>query len=160
MIDPFAANPINKNVVAIKRISNEISCMLSNEPFLIIDVKYTDTSIYVTIDNAIFILDKSYPFVKPKLLINNIDYFCESLSTKSLEINRILHQKKINCLCCKHLLNNWTPCYTLKHILEEVVRLNKIKREVKYELFVQRIIETKMKVNSGLLGRVIMQYLV
>lgn len=71
-----------------------------------------------------FIFSCDYPFKPPKMNLNFKPYsYLHYLKSNSLVFNqKLLKHKKIRCFCCHSKLcnDNWSPAYTMNHIMEEV----------------------------------------
>jgi len=68
-----------------------------------------------------FIIGINYPFRPPKLNINFKPYLHNfNFESKKFKEN-LFKYKKIRCFCCNTKLcgDNWSPAYTIRHILEE-----------------------------------------
>jgi hypothetical protein len=118
---------INREITELKKIYNNID---------IIDNK-------ITIDNKTIILTKYYPFECPKVYINEKIYNT-FLLTSNIQINNILQTYfNINCLCCSSILchNNWIAKYGIHNILNEISFVNNIKKDIKYIIFLKKIVE-------------------
>ena len=84
----------------------------------------TEYTITFKIDNKFnlkFILNGKYPFIKPKLIINNIDYQNFLIITNSLMTDIIRNDYKIECLCCNTILCDWSPAIKLDTIIDEFI---------------------------------------
>lgn len=80
------------------------------------------------------LLSDDYPFRPPKnILYNDINYK-HSLSNAPKTIQDILKNKyHINCLCCDTIIcgNNWMPAMNTSHVINEIIKLSNIKKEIK-----------------------------
>jgi ubiquitin-protein ligase len=88
-----------------------------------------------------FIISIHYPFHPPKLNINFKPYI-HYLNFSSLDFRENLFKyKNIRCFCCstKTCGDNWSPGFTLKHILEEFDEFKKNCRDVCYILIIDII---------------------
>lgn len=120
-----------------KRIANEIRLLVIKYPNEEINVKYKLGEQTIKFQNKTFILSKSYPFTKPKLLINDRPYY-EILKTNSLKIMKLLiDYQGSDCICCTSVLCNWSPAITIDNILNEIDITNNLKRYIKYKLILQ-----------------------
>lgn len=56
-----------------------------------------------------------------------------------------VQNKDISCLCCSTITcpANWSPAMTIQHILKEIEFNNKIKRNIKYKIAINRIIQQR-----------------
>ena len=135
----------------LKRINNEMKELTIKYP----NVSINSNNDIITIDNKKFILDKSYPFVKPTVYINGILYY-KYLNTP-IRIQQILNKKKYRCMCCETILCSWNPSNTINTILLEIKNYNKIKEEIKYILLVEEILK---KYNNYISKDYIISYLI
>jgi ubiquitin-protein ligase len=88
-----------------------------------------------------FIITLHYPFHPPKLNINFKPYIYY-LNFNSLEFRENLFKhKNVRCFCCntKTCSDNWSPGFTLKHILEEVEEFKQNCRDISYILIIDVI---------------------
>jgi hypothetical protein len=79
-------------------------------------------------------LSDDYPFKPPKNIIYNGINYKQSISNYSEKIRKILKNKyHINCLCCNTLFcgTNWTPACNISHIINEIYKFSKIKKEIR-----------------------------
>lgn len=90
-----------------------------------------------------FYFDNNYPFKPPKLEINSKPYSdIYYLNINSYDFKqKLLKYHKIRCLCCETKLcsDNWTPSYTMKHILNEIDHFKNICRHIIYRIIVDVI---------------------
>ena len=75
----------------------------------------------LTLDVKI-IFSKNYPFSKPIVIINNLEYFI--YRQIDLKYEKFLNGK---CLCCNSILCNWSPYFTIFDIFKEIYDLFLIK---------------------------------
>ena len=111
---------------------------MSPDPFT---VRYSRTSKEIELKNNIVIhLKSDYPFYPPDILIAGRCYKSYRVNN-SKRIQTYLTELGYDCLCCCSIVsrNNWSPCYTIQKILEEINQLNSIKRNVKYKIAVSDI---------------------
>lgn len=104
-----------------------------------------------TIDFNYFqiIVNSNFPFNAPKLLINFKPY-CNYLYIKSDKFKENIYKyKNIRCLCCNTILcgNNWSPCFTFKHIIDEVNNNKSLCIEISKLVYVD-IIKKKYLIND------------
>lgn len=102
------------------------------------DIEYTISFKIDKIFNMKFILNDRYPFSKPKLIINNIDYRNFLIINNSLMSDIIQNDFKINCLCCNTILCDWTPAAKLDSIIDEFLNNKKI---IEYTYNKKKLIE-------------------
>lgn len=134
-------------MLVVKRIHKEIEDNITNSVFKHAIVKYniessesseSSTTIQLTIYNKEFNMAENYPFVKPKVKVNNRPYL-SYLKPPTKRIYSILHKLKYTCPCCNTILNNWSPAYTLIKILDEIDNYNYIKRDVKHHMILEEL---------------------
>jgi len=84
------------------------------------------------------ILSNTYPFKTPGVQINFRPYQ-EFLRVGSSEQLKKIH--KINCLCCSTITcgNNWSPAFTMNHLIDEIRRLKGYKRDIIDKLLADKI---------------------
>jgi ubiquitin-protein ligase len=132
----------------IRRLSREYSDLLPN--YVSIDIEKEDKgdTIFTIQDkkNTTYRIQMSntYPFVPPKVFVNNkpyLNYLCihQPLFNKTL---RSINGNK--CLCCSSMIlrQNWTPAYTLKHVLKEVDENRLLKCRIVWKLLADKIKDT------------------
>jgi len=124
---------------------------------------YNINNRYITIitpnrNKLVFTLSEYYPFKPPKeLKINNIDYLYllrnmpHRINYLYYNPNDIYFQEKSksqyyskpSCLCCSTLLcpDNWSPLYTIYHIINDINNHNNIKRYIMYKLILKEIFD-------------------
>ncbi len=118
--------PIGLSKRIKKEISNMIDCSFCNLDDVQINKKFDNYDIKIKNKNDnrlyIFTINSNYPFIAPKLTINNkpYSYFIEFKSTEFRNIFQKYTLKE--CFCCNSILcsENWTPNRTLMTIFEEV----------------------------------------
>ncbi|MBI96445.1 hypothetical protein CL656_04800 [bacterium] len=91
---------------------NTYSIHKDNNDLIIIEKKYTKN---LCLKIA---LTCNYPFGSPDIYINNSDY-CKYITSHGKYMNEMLHIFNIPCPCCYTILNNWSPGYYLKDVIEE-----------------------------------------
>ena len=69
--------------------------------------------------------EKSYPFTSPIVMVNG------ELSTvkfmkqfKMVEPLRLTYNLHCQCVCCSELTCAWSPCYGIREILDEYVKIS------------------------------------
>ena len=84
------------------------------------------------------ILSNTYPFKTPGVQINFRPYQ-EFLRIGSSEHLKKIH--KLNCLCCSTITcgNNWSPAFTMNHLIDEIRRLKGYKRDLINKLLSDKI---------------------
>ena len=123
-----------------RRVSNEIKTLLTKYPDISdINVCHTKDSQTVKFQNKTFILSKDYPFIAPKVLIDDKPYL-SFLKTYSIRVLRLLYKNNRDCLCCSTILcNNWSPTHSIDTVLIEIGIINMLKRRIKYQIFLEEI---------------------
>jgi hypothetical protein len=87
----------------------------------------------VTTPDGVFEIEHGYPFRPPKYLVGGKDHIPLLYQRQSL-LRDFMKRFKLeeNCVCCRHLKCNWSPCYGLLDIMEEyrsyTRRLNTLSR--------------------------------
>lgn len=87
-----------------------------------------------------FIIDENYPFHPPKVEIHFVDYSGILMSSPfASNILRKIHG--IPCLHCSTITcyANWTPAYTMNHVILEIRKYKKYKAHVMYKIFADKI---------------------
>ena len=106
------------------------------------NVKYSTTSVEVSFSNNIkIILGKNYPFTAPTVFINDLPYD-SFLLCKSQRITKYIRDHfNISCLCCSSVItrHNWSPCYCILKIIQEINQVNMTKKTIKYSFGVEDI---------------------
>jgi ubiquitin-protein ligase len=134
--------------VKAKGISNRINSELNNlfNQGIFISSKRNKSSIIITFikDENKYEIDLShdYPFKPPKNILYNGTHFKESLSNWPFKAQHILKNKyNIGCLCCDTIISGtkWTPAINTSHIINEIDKLTKIKKEIKIILMCDRM---------------------
>jgi ubiquitin-protein ligase len=123
-----------------RRICNEINELLkaSPEPFTI---TYSRDIQEIKIKGNITIrISKTYPFVEPQVFIFDRHYKSYRICN-SERVTRLLKTMGYDCLCCSSITshNNWSPCYHIQKILEEIKQLNVIKKNITYKIGLEEI---------------------
>ena len=133
-----------------KRIARELQKLEENCSLISIENEFNefnnfDKNKYIVniLDNEngliySIILNNSYPFKTPGVQINFRPYQ-EFLKVSSPEYLKKIH--KINCLCCSTITcgNNWSPAFTMNHLIEEIRRLKGYKRDIINKLLADKI---------------------
>jgi ubiquitin-protein ligase len=90
-----------------------------------------------------FLFGTNHPFRPPKLNLNFRPYsYIYYLNSKSPGFNeKLFKYKKIRCFCCHTKLcsDNWSPAYTMRHIIDEANYFKKICREIAIHITVDVI---------------------
>jgi ubiquitin-protein ligase len=129
----------------IKRIINETEQLSKKYSHvdLIEEYNNTKTRYNLYVSSMTFLLNENYPFVPPVVQIrnkNNQSYFSFMKMPNS---NRMLQKLKIftgnDCLCCNTILCNWNPSYRIEKLMDEIERVNQIKRQIKYSILLDEI---------------------
>jgi ubiquitin-protein ligase len=132
------------------RISRELQKLEENCSLISIDNEFNESRNFDKNKYTVNILDNSngliysiivtnsYPFKTPSVKINFRPYQ-EFLKIGSTEHLKKIH--KLNCLCCSTITcgNNWSPAFTMNHLIEEIRRLKGYKRDLIYKLLSDKI---------------------
>ena len=125
------------------------------------NVKYSTTSVEVSFSNNIkIILGKNYPFTAPTVFINDLPYD-SFLLCKSQRITKYIRDHfNISCLCCSSVItrHNWSPCYCILKIIQEINQVNMTKKTIKYSFGLEDI--AKKRNLPGDIEKYILSFLV
>lgn len=126
------------------RINSEIMNLFNQSDFVSSERK--SNSILITVikgkNKYELELSNDYPFKPPKNIIYNGINYKQSILNYSEKIRKILKNKyHINCLCCNTLFcgTNWTPACNSGHIINEIDKFSKIKKEIRIILLCDEI---------------------
>jgi hypothetical protein len=95
------------------------------------------------IQSYMFIIDKKYPFVSPKIYYNNKPYK-SLLEIPSARFRKYLQKiTNKNCLCCYSLdcKNNWSPGVTLKLIITDINKNRNYKKMIIIAILIDQLKE-------------------
>jgi hypothetical protein len=86
-------------------------------------------------------LPNDYPFKPPKNILYNGVNYKQILSNCPKKIQKILKTKYfINCLCCETITcSKWVPAINTSHIINEIDKFSKIKKEIRIILLCDEI---------------------
>ena len=87
-------------------------------------------------------LSNDYPFNPPKNIIYNGNNYKQSLSNYSQRIEiKLKNFYNIRCLCCDTIIcgSNWLPSMNTSHIINEIYKFSKIKKEIKIRLICDEV---------------------
>lgn len=148
------------NNTFLKRWNIELLDFHKKKEYKNIQFTLYNEKIRITIDNYNFILTNKYPFYPPKVLIRNKPYLNYLKYPMSERIQDILRVHKISCICCSSISNRniWSPAYQVKNILDEIKRVNDIKKYVKNYLMVDDICRTK-NIDTETIGMLLLEFL-
>lgn len=123
-------------MTSIKRFTNELSTFLI-PTYKTVHVIYEEAKIIITIEeiDVVIHLLSSYPFHPPIVFVNNKKYSSFSIPPYSERISKIIQSNNIPCLCCHSIINNinkWSATYTIKDIIDEINKINILKRRILY----------------------------
>lgn len=96
-----------------------------------------------------FIISPNYPFIAPKLIINNIPYI-NLLTFKTQSYQNLLYKyKRKNCFCCDSIVcgENWGPQISLLNIINEVAMFHNECKEISIRIVV-KIIKNKYLIDD------------
>jgi hypothetical protein len=108
-----------------------------------------------------FILSDKYPFIEPKLMINDKFYKNIILQNSTCErINKILKKNQLDCMCCSSIIcdKNWSPAYRMENVLFEVAQVKILKNYVKQYLLIDDICREK-NIDTDSIGNCILVFL-
>jgi len=140
-----------------KRLFKEINDLLSDNSE--INIKMTKNKTQFIIGNITFSVSSNYPFTKPEILIRENIKYQDWLISSSSRINKLAYEKGIKCLCCKTILCEWIPIYTINNLLDEIKYINSIKREIKYRILLNDVLLQKTNVEPKIIIYYIMAFL-
>ena len=146
-------NNIENNPIK-KRIKRELKDFKNN--CSTISITYNDNNNYkvynkylltITVTDKLyknniysFIIDVDYPFKPPKVEINFINYYV--FLRIPVRFSNYLHKVcSFDCLCCNTITchANWSPGYTINHIILEIRKYQKYKKNMIYKFFLDKI---------------------
>jgi hypothetical protein len=108
-----------------------------------------------------FILSDRYPFIEPKLMINDQFYKNNILqNSKCYRINKVLKNNFVDCMCCSSIIcdKNWSPAYRMENVLFEISQVKIIKNYVKQYLMMDDICRKK-NIDTDTIGNCILEFL-
>ena len=117
------------------RINSEIANLYNQSDFVSSERK--ENSILITVikgkNKYEFELSNDYPFKPPKNIIYNGINYKQTLSQCPKKIQKILKTKYfIKCLCCETITSSiWTPAMNTSHVINEINKFSKIKKEIR-----------------------------
>ena len=126
------------------RINSEIINLYNQSDFVSSERKPKSILITVIKDKNKYELElpSDYPFKPPKNISYNENNYKQTLTNCSQRIRNILKKKYcINCLCCDTIIcgSNWMPSMNTSHIINEIDKFSKIKKEIKVILICDEI---------------------
>ena len=126
------------------RVNNEISNLFNQNDFVSTERKQNLILIKVIKGKNTYEIDlqNDYPFRPPSNIIYNGINYKKGLSYCPVKIQQILKNKyNITCLCCDTILceSIWMPSMNTSHIINEIDKFIKIKKEVKIILLCDEI---------------------
>jgi hypothetical protein len=126
------------------RINNEIANLFNQCDFVSSERK--GNQIFLKIikgKNTIEMeLPNDYPFKPPKNIFYNGKNYKQSLSNYPQRIQIKLKKfYNISCLCCDTIIcgSNWLPSMHTSHIINEIYKFSKIKKEIKIRLICDEV---------------------
>jgi hypothetical protein len=117
------------------RINSEINNLFNRSDYVSSERKGSSISLKIKKGKNTYDLDlpSDYPFKSPiNIFYNGINYK-KNLSDCPKRIQKILKTKYyINCFCCDTIIYGsiWTPSMNTSHIINEIDKIQKIKKEV------------------------------
>jgi ubiquitin-protein ligase len=122
-------NRIIKDLSALSNVSSSIMIHIDdNKNLPVITVEDNQYNSYV----YSFIIDNSYPFRPPVVMINSIPYinFCR-INTVGF-CNNLKKVGGIYCFCCNSIIHSvkWSPTVKLSDIIMEIRNFKKMRRDV------------------------------
>ena len=141
----------------LKRIQNEIPEILTVYPN--ISVFYNKSHISIHIKDIQFILEPSYPFIPPQIIIKDMPYI-KFLRAPSQRINTLFQYFNISCPCCNTIIcqHNWRPTMRINAIMNEIQCANQLKTKIKYKIAIDDIC-SKKNIDTNTIGRYIFGFL-
>lgn len=128
-------NQLNKTNI----VNAKIACYSLSEWILEIFEKEDNNIIKFS-----FIIPANYPFVPPKIEINNTKYISRLclFSPRFIKVLKKISNK--HCLCCCSILcrGNWSPSYTITKIMDEVKNNRETIKNVIIKILVDKIKDT------------------
>jgi ubiquitin-protein ligase len=132
----------------VRRLTREYDDLLPN--YVSIDVEKEDNgdTIFIIQDNTNtvyrFQMSNTYPFVPPKVFVNNKSYLTFLCIHQPRFYTALRYINGQQCLCCSSMLlkQNWTPAYTLKHVLKEIDRTRLVKCRIVWKMLADKIKDT------------------
>ena len=132
---------MNDTIVS-KRIMHETQQLLIK--YNNVKLIHNQTNIEILVEynnyNYTIIINSCYPFQKPTMLINNVNYQ-NWIMTVAIDLEKLYKPSTMGCPCCKSILCNWSPQYTSKDLIKEFI----IFREGVINMFNLRIIKKKLE---------------
>lgn len=151
----------------IKRCGVEMLDLYENYHFKSIKIElFSASEVYFIIEELSgkvlkFILSERYPFIEPKLMIDDTFYKNNILqNSKCHRINKILKNNFVDCMCCSSIIcdKNWSPAYRIENVLFEIAQVRTIKNYVKQYLIMDDICRKK-NIDTDTIGNCILVFL-
>jgi hypothetical protein len=126
------------------RINSEIINLFNQSDFVSSERKAKSTIITVIKRKNKYQMElpSDYPFNPPKNILYNENNYKQSLTNCSQRIQKILKTKyNIICLCCDTIISGsiWMPAMNTSHVINEIDKFSKIKKEIKIILQCEEI---------------------
>ena len=120
------------------RINNEINNLFNQCDFVSSQRLKTGIAIKIIKGKNTYEMDlpTDYPFIIPtNIHVNGFNYK-KGLFTNSVKIlNYLKSNYNIECLCCSTILcSEWNPTNNISNIINEIIHMSKIKKEIKLRL--------------------------
>ena len=127
------------------RINNEINNLFNQSELVSSERKENTILLKIVKDKNTYemCLPKDYPFKMPiNITYNGIEYK-KSLFTYSEKIKNVLKTNyNTTCLCCSSILcSEWGPINNVSNIINEMMRMSQIKKEIKIRLLCDMVRE-------------------
>jgi ubiquitin-protein ligase len=151
----------------IKRCTVEMMDLYQHYDFKSMQVKLLSTNeVHFVIEESDgkvlkFILSERYPFIQPKLMVNNKVYMNNVLKNSNCErVHKILRNNFVDCMCCSSITcdKNWSPAYRMENVLFEVAQVRTIKNYVKQYLIMDDICRKK-NIDTDTIGNCILEFI-
>jgi ubiquitin-protein ligase len=144
------------NKILINRIKRELDILVqenicNKENIFIVKNNNNDLVIGIKRINKYyeFIITKKYPFIPPKLKINN-NYLSFNHTMKTNLFRKLLLEHcGIKCFCCETILcsYNWSPGLTMKHIFDDLDKFKTVTHQIILRIIVD-VIKRKYLIND------------
>jgi len=145
---------IYQEIEELEEFYNRIQMTITNIKKITIHVSNPMSKDYPK--NLIIEMTIAYPFEIPKVYIpssssssNTFIEYEKTIRPKSPNLKKYLKEfgnyPNDHFFCAKFINNIWTPAHHMTHIILEIERINKIKQQVKYAFFLEKIFPTDIR---------------